>query len=443
MELKRDIFEVLLEWGKTKRSECLLIKGARQIGKTFIVRKLGHECYDQFVEINFVEQGEFCKVFDGNLDADTILSKISVLLPEVRFSRGRKTLLFLDEIQECPNARTALKFLATDDRCDVIASGSLLGIKYKRNRIRKPPRSIPVGYERQLMMYSLSFREYLRAKGYDDSQFELLRGYLIRREAIPEAIHHKFTSLVREYIVVGGMPEVVSSFLDSGHFGDVQRTQEKILNAYIDDIHKYAEAPDIPKIENCYRAIPRILAQENHKFKYSEVENGGSARKYLSSVDWLKDSHLATMAECVGTLAMGLSAYVRENWYKLYMSDIGLLCAMYGMAVKRAILDGSLAGHMKGGVFENFICGELERSGIPVRYYKTEHGDVEIEFVFENDDGVVPVEVKAKNGATASLNRALGLPVVPYGYKFISGNLGVMGKKLTLPHYLAFVLFAT
>lgn len=437
MELKREFLAILKRWKDTKRNECLLIKGARQIGKTFIVEKFGRECYENFVEINFIEQETLISAFDGNLDADTILSRISIYLPNARFEHGRKTLLFLDEIQECPQARTSLKFLAMDDRCDVIASGSLLGIKYKRGRKRKPPKSIPVGYERQMTMHSLSFREYLWARGYGDEQIEMLRGYFVRREVVPDAVNERFNELVREYIVVGGMPEVVCAFMENRHFGDVQRTQEKILAASVDDIHKYAEAPDIPKIENCYHAIPRILAGENHKFKYKEVERGGTARKYLSSVEWLRDAHLATMAECVGTLGIGLAAYVRENWYKLYLSDVGLLSAMYGMAVKRAILDGSLSGHMKGGIYENFICGELERSGFPIRYYKTEQGDVEVEFVLENDDGVIPVEVKAKNGATASFDRALRSVSVPYGYKFISGNVGVMVGKVSLPHYMA------
>ena len=440
VELKREFLETLKEWKRTKTNECLLIKGARQIGKTFIVEKFGRECYESFIEINFIEHPELIAVFDKSLDADTILSGISAYFPSARFLRGGRTLLFLDEIQECPNARTALKFLAVDDRCDVIASGSLLGIKYKRGRKRRPPKSIPVGYERQVTMHSLSFREYLWAKGYGDDQIDTLRAYFQRKEFVPEPINDKFNSLVREYMVVGGMPEVVRGFVENGHHGDVQRTQEKILAAYVDDIHKYAEAPDIPKIENCFRAIPRILAGENHKFKYSEVEKGGTARRYLASVEWLTAAHLATMAECVGNLELGLSAYVRENWYKLYLSDIGLLCALYGMVVKRAILSGNLSGSVKGGIYENLICGMLERTGFPIRYYKTEQGDVEIEFVIENDDGVIPLEVKAGNGATVSLDRALRRPSVSYGYKFTAGNVGTVGNKITLPHYMAMFL---
>lgn len=441
IELRREIYDTLEAWKAASKEECLLIKGARQIGKTYIVRKFGRECYEHFIEINFIEHEEFRPVFDHGLDAGTILSGITALLPNVKFIPG-KTLLFLDEIQECPNARTALKFLAMDKRCDVIASGSLLGIKYKRGRKRKPPKSYPVGYERQVTMHSLSFREYLWAKGYADEQLASLREAFEHRSIVQEPINEKFNSLVREYMVVGGMPEVVRSFVETGHYGEVQRIQEKLLTAYVDDIHKYAETPDIPKIENCHRAIPRILAGENHKFKYSEVEKGGTARKYLSSVTWLRDAHLATLAECVGNLELGLSAYVREDWFKLYLSDIGLLSAMYGVSVKRAILDGSLSGSMKGGVYENFICGELERNGFPIRYFKTEQGDAEIEFVVENEDGVIPIEVKARNGATVSLDRALKRPSVPYGYKFTSGNVGVAGKKISLPHYMVLFLRA-
>ena len=290
-------------------------------------------------------------------------------------------MLFLDEIQECPNARTALKFLATDDRCDVIASGSLLGIKFKKGRKRKAPKSIPVGFERQVTMHSLSFREYLRAVGYGDDQLAVLAGYFERRETVPDAINDKFNALVREYIVIGGMPKVVSTYLENRNHGEAQVEQEKILAAYVDDIHKYAEAPDIPKIEDCYRAIPRILAAENHKFKYSEVEKGGTARKYLASVEWLRGARLVSMAECVQNLECGISAYVRDSWFKLYFADVGLLSSMYGMPVKRKILDGTLAGSMKGGVYENFLAGVLERAGFPLYYYKTEQGDAEVEFV--------------------------------------------------------------
>ena len=435
-ELRRKFYEVLLGWKQNHHQECLLVKGARQIGKTYIVRKFGKENYESVIEINFVREPDFKSVFNGNLSADVIRAGISAIRRDVRFVDGR-TLLFLDEIQDCANARTALKFLAEDGRMDVIASGSLLGIKYKskKRREKNEPRSIPVGYERAVTMYSLSFEEFLWAKGYAEEDFNLLRGYLERREPVPEAINGRFLQLVREYIVVGGLPEVVREYLESNHFGVVQSLQEKILSDYIDDIHNYAEPVDVPKIERCYQAIPRILAKENRKFKWGEVDKLGSARKYLTSVDWLKDAKFVEAAECVNALEVGLAAYVQDNWFKLYLSDIGLLSAAYGMPVKKQLLDGLLKGTVKGGLYENFHASVLRRDGIPLRYYR--NGENEIEFIIETGRGIIPLEVKAKTGRTLSLDKVLARGEIPCGYKFTGGNVGISGKKITLPHYMS------
>ena len=438
-ELKRDFYDRMRQWKDHKNQECLLVKGARQIGKTFIVDKFGRENYQSYININFIDNPEFINVFAGNLDTETLLSGISALRPQARFIPGN-TLIFLDEIQECPEARTALKFLALDNRYDVVASGSLLGIKYKHGRRLAPPKSIPVGYERQMTMHSLSFEEFLWAKGYSDAPINRLRDFFTSRGAVPYSENSRFHALLREYIVVGGMPEVVSRYIDNRHFGEVQQIQEKILTAYSDDIHKYAESPDIPKIANCFRAIPRILAKENRKFKYSEIEKGGTARKYLASVEWLKDAGLVALAECAEVPLSGLAAYVREDWFKLYMCDIGLLCAQYGMLAKRQILDGTLKGAMKGGIYENLLAGILQRSGFPLYYYKRDEKQIEMEFLVESADGVVPVEVKAQTGRTVSLDKMLTDKDIPYGYKFTGGNVGVSGKKITLPHYMAMFL---
>lgn len=434
-ELKREFYDTLKEWKKRKGGECLLVKGARQIGKTFIIEKFGRENYTSMVEVNFIESPECIPIFDGSLDASGIYAGLTAVFPDARFVPG-DTLLFLDEIQECPNARTAMKFLALDGRCDVIASGSLLGIKYKRKSERQV-KSVPVGYERQVTMHSLSLREFLWAKGYADGQIEGLRGYFEKREKVPEPVNTKFHQLAREYVVVGGMPEVVSQYIDTPHFGDVQRTQEKLLASFLDDIQKYAEKADVQKIEQCYMAIPRLLAKENRKFKYAEVGRMGSARKYLSCVEWLRDAKLASLSECVEAPLAGLAAYVREGSFKLYLADVGMLCSLYGMLAKRQILDGSLVGSMKGGIYENLVAGILERNGIPLRYLSKDGGRLEMEFLVEAAEGIVPVEVKAQTGATKSLDKLLDEPNIPFGYKLTGGNVGVFGKKVTLPHYMA------
>ncbi len=374
---------------------------------------------------------------EGSLDVRSIRERLTALRGDVRIVPGR-TLLFLDEIQDCPDARTAFKPLALDGTFDVIASGSLLGIKYKKGRRARTPRSIPVGFEREVVMHSLSFAEYLEAKGFADESLALVRRCFERREPVPDAVNERFHALFREYAVVGGMPAVASAFLERGHYGEVQTLQEALTADYVADIRKYADKTDKPKIEACFRAIPRILAKENRKFKYAAVEDRGTARKYLASVEWLRDARLATLAECVNVALPGLAGYVKEEWFKLYLSDVGLLLASYGPLAKREMLAGTLAGPVKGGVFENLVAGVLERNGHPVRYYRND--DAEVEFLIENDDGVVPVEVKASSGRSRSLDRLLAGASVPYGIKLTGGNVGVAGKKVTLPHYMSMFL---
>ena len=437
MELRRKFYDFLIDWKTSKHQECLLVNGARQIGKTYIIEKFGRENYESFIEINFAIEPKCAAIFEGNLDVRSICERLTAIKDNVEIIPG-KTLLFLDEIQDCPNARTAFKPLAIDGRFDVVASGSLLGIKYKKDKLKRTPRSIPVGYERQVTMFSLSFEEFLWSRGFSEDSFALIRRAFERREEVPEAVNERFHRMLREYAVVGGMPAVVSSFADEGHYGKVQTLQESLVADIVADIHKYADKTDIPKIERCLNAIPRILSKENRKFKYAEVEDRGTARKYLPSVEWLRDARISTQAECVNMALPGLAGYVRDEWFKLYLSDVGLLMSMYGMLAKRQLLDKSLAGTVKGGVYENLIAGILERNGFPIRYYRNDAA--EVEFLTEVDDGVVPVEVKASSGRTRSLDDLLKGDAVPYGYKLTDGNVGVVGKKVTLPHYMAMFL---
>lgn len=440
-EFRRKFYEQLMQWKISHHQECLLVKGARQVGKTFIIEKFGREQYESFIEFNFVLNPDACSIFDGSLMADDLYRKISAYDATRRLLPGR-TLIFLDEIQECANARTALKSFAQDGRYDVIASGSLLGIKYKnkKTRERHEPKSIPVGYERQVTMHSLDFEEFLWARGVTEAAIDVLRGYCKKLEPVPDAVNRKYSDLLKEYLIVGGMPAVVKAYVDAGDFGPVQGEQEKLLASYVDDIHKYADTTDIPKIEACYRAIPRILAKENRKFKYAEVEKGGSERKYASSIDWLCDASFASRALNVTTAEVPLNAQVRDGWFKLYMSDIGFLSALYGTEAKGLLYSGRFKGNAKGGLYENLIANILERKGLPLYYLKTEDGSREVEFALERDGGIVPIEVKSTNGSTKSLNEVLECPDVPYGYKFIDGNVGVSGKKITLPHYMGMFL---
>ena len=272
-ELRRKFYDDLVNWKRTHHQECLLVKGARQIGKTYIIEKFGRENYESLLTFNFILEPDAAELFEGSLKAEDLYKKISAYDATKQLIPGR-TLIFLDEIQECANARTALKSFALDGRYDVIASGSLLGVKYrnKRSRAKYEPKSIPVGYERSVMMHSLDFEEFLWAKGVSVEAIEVLRGYYRSRTHVPDVLNRRYADYLREYLIVGGMPAVVKAFLDKGDFGPVQSEQEKILTAYMDDVHKYADTTDVPKIEGCYRAIPRLLAKENRQFNSAEVE---------------------------------------------------------------------------------------------------------------------------------------------------------------------------
>lgn len=428
--LKRKFYDKLIEWKNKKSHTCLLVKGARQIGKTFIIDLFGRENYQSYIYINFIEMPQTKDIFNGELSADEIYKRLTLVMPDVVYIEN-DTLIFLDEIQECPNARTALKFLALDGRFDVIASGSLLGISYKEVS------SIPVGYEEPVEMYSLDFEEFLWAVGYDEEKISVLREYFDKKETVPESVHNKMMSLLREYITIGGMPAVVNRFIETQHFGEVQTIQQMILDSYFDDISKYASNTEKPKVKNAYLSIPKQLAKENKKFQFSVVEKKATARKYENSVEWLRDASLVRMCYNVAAPDFPLTAYEKDNQYKLYTSDIGLLVAMYGFDMKKAVIDNTLKGNVKGGIYENLILDMMSKRCYKLNYYRTDNGSTEIEFLMTKDAQVIPIEVKAGNGSTISLNTLLEKEDIPYGYKLISGNVGVNGKKIVLPLYMA------
>lgn len=439
--LQRKIYQFLLDWKASKHRECLLIKGARQIGKTFIVQQFGAAEYESFVEINFVRFPSLKEIFEGDLDATEIYKRMTAHLPGIRLIEG-KTLIFLDEIQRCAKARTALKFLAEDDRFDVIASGSLLGLHYGQDDDDEVDEveSIPVGFERQVVMYSMDFEEFLWAYGYGDDTIRYLRSFFTSLAKVPEDINAKFENLLREYIVVGGMPEVVAAFVKNKDFGEVQSIQEKILAAYDDDIALHAKGAEKVKVRACYNSLPKQLARENKKFKYSEVEKKATSRKYSDSITWLADANLAYLCHNVYEPYLPLSANGKENEFKVYVNDTGLLMARYGMQTKLAVLTGKILGNAKGGIYENLISEMLVKRGYSLNYYKTDNSSMEIEFVIERNGGVVPVEVKAGNTSSPSLNRFVEQFHPEEAYKLIDGNIGTTGGKITLPHYMAMFL---
>ena len=431
--LKRKFYSFLEEWKKSKKKECLLVKGARQIGKSFIIRRFGMDKYKCFIEINFEERPELKNIFDGNLDVNNLIRKISLHLENVSFTPG-ETLIFLDEIQSCPQARTSLKFWAEDARFDVIASGSLLGINYKEVS------SFPVGYEWQVEMHSLDFEEFLWARGVPDEIIVDLKKHFDERLPVEKSVNDKMESFMREFMVIGGMPAVVNVFLETNNYGEVHKMQMMILDAYLNDIAKYAPTKDKPKARNCYLSIPRQLSKENTKFVYGLVEKGGTARKYANSLDWLRDSNIVRYCYNVVPPTFPLVAYVRQEQFRIYANDIGLLVAMFGFEMKAAIVNDTLVGAIKGGIYENLIADFLLKKNIPLFYFKRDDSSSEIEFLLEKESSVVPIEVKSNKGSTSSLDSLLKKEDVKIGYKIMNCNLGKNGKKITMPHYMAMFL---
>lgn len=439
--LRRKIYDDLLKWKENHREECLLIKGARQTGKTFIAEQFGREQYRSFIEINFIEHPELKEAFQGSLESEEILKRLSLMIPGMKVIPG-DTLLFLDEIQKCAQARTALKFLARDSRIDVIASGSLLGLHYGEDADPEVEKveSIPVGYEKQIDLYSLDFEEFLWAEGYDDNSIQTLKGWFERLERVPDAVNQKFETLFREYMAVGGMPEAVNMYEKSKNFSEVQDTQMKILASYDDDISNHARGEMKTKVRETYDSIPRQLAREYRKFKYSEIEHKATSRKYGSSVQWLSDAGLISLCRNVSEPYIPLTANEKENEFKVYMNDTGLLTAMYGLEAKRVLLDNSMRGNAKGGLYENIIGELLAKNGYSLHYYKLSSNTQELEFLIEKDGEVVPVEVKAGNTSTLSLNTYIRNFHPSKAYKLIDGNIGISEGRITLPHYMVMFL---
>lgn len=437
--LRRKIYDTLLNWKQNHGQECLLIKGARQIGKTYIIDYFGRKNYKSYLYINFIFDSSTVSIFDGNLDIDSLIKTISLIFPSFKLLPN-ETLIFLDEIQACPRARTALKSFALDGRIDVIASGSLLGINFFENKASIGETindSIPVGYEHQIMMYSLDFEEYLWARGYTEENIGILKEAFQTLTPLPTPINEKMHELFREYLINGGMPEVVNSFVETNNYGTAFDVQKKILNSNLDDIARYASVVEKPKIRACYLSLPAQLAKENKKFKYSVVEKGGSSRRFSTSIDWLKETSLVNVCHNVTSPNLPLSVYKIEDIFKLYVTDVGIYCAMMGFEIKNAIYNNTISGFAKGGIYENAIMAFLVRRGYTPYYWLPKTNLAEIDFLIEKDGVVVPIEVKSSNNTSKTFDELLKREDIKYGYKLVYGNIGKSGKKITLPHYMA------
>ena len=415
----------------------MIVKGCRQCGKTFSVLEFARQNYEHVVYINFFQNPDSSAIFSGSLDVDHIVMMISAVLgPSARFEAGR-TAIILDEIQECPEARTALKFFMLDGRYDVLATGSLLGVR----GYGQEPRSIPVGYETVLDMYPLDLEEFFWANGITDEMIRVLRECLNRQEVVPDALHKRMRELLLQYVAVGGMPAVVQQFVDSKDMSAVSSLQRDIVRSYEDDMLKYADKKDKGRIAECFRSIPRQLSKENKKFQYSLVKKGATAAQFAGCLQWIEDAGIISRCYNLTLPELPLSGNAVEDIFKVYMTDIGLLMSMLEDGTQFDVLQGKLYGY-KGAIFENLAADLFTKMGRKLYYFHKDSG-LEIDFVIRWRGEPTLVEVKSTNGNTKSAKTILNHPEkyhVSRCIKLCDGNISRNENILSLPLYMGFML---
>ena len=435
--LKRKIEQRLVEWKNSAGRKPLIIKGCRQCGKTYSVLDFAKKHYSHTVYLNFFENPDYAAVFSGSLEVDHIIIMLSALLGKEAIFEAGETVLILDEIQDCPEARTALKFFHLDGRFDVIGTGSLLGVK----GYGKEPKSIPVGSETIIDMYPLDFEEFLWANGIAEPVIELLKKNLDAETPVPEALHQRMRQLLLQYAVVGGMPEAVQTFVDTRQMNDVLRIQRDIIRSYEDDMVKYAEKKDKSRIKECFQSIPKQLSKENKKFQYSVVKKGSTASKYEGSLQWIEDARIITRCYNLSITELPLDGNAEKDTFKVYMKDCGLFVSMLEDGTQYDILQGNLYGY-KGALFENLIADIFAKMGRKLYYFHKDSG-LEIDFVIRYRGECTLVEVKASTGNTKSTKTILRHPEKYHVYNAIKlgdYNIGRTDQILTLPLYMAFLL---
>ena len=435
--LERKIDAYLSNWKSNPQRKPLIVKGARQIGKTESIRAFGKANYESVIEINFVLEKKFRAIFDDGYEVDTIIKNISLREPSLKFI-PHKTLLFFDELQKCPDCATSLKSFCLDGRYDVICSGSLMGIYYEEIE------SNAVGFKEDYEMHSMDFEEFLWAKGYRRDQIEDLYRHMMELQPFSQLEMDTFMDIFREYMTLGGMPEVVKKFIDNGHFGGTLKLQRQLLKDYEEDITKYASQTDKAKILAVYNHISTFLAKENKKYQITKVAKGARNREYIGAKDWLSQAGVVNVCYCLNNVELPLKGNYNPEYYKLYYHDTGLLIASLDEEAQEDLRANKNFGTYKGAIYENIVGEMLIKSGYEQLYfYRHDNPSLEMDFFVRDADSLIPVEVKAKDGATASLNNLIkwdSYPDVKYGIKLGYKNIGWNGQFYTFPYFVTFLL---
>ena len=433
--LKRKITQKLLEWKNEKNKQCLLVRGARQVGKTYIIEDFAKKNYKSYIYINFELYPEYKQIFDGNLDIKTLKMKLEVTLPETPLITNN-TILFLDEIQACPNARTALKTFALDQTIDVIASGSLLGLYYKEIS------SYPVGYERVIDMYPLDFEEFLWGIGIKEEIISLARSSFENKQPLDEYILKQLEEQFKMYLLVGGMPRIVESYIETSSLAKVLELQKGILENYKLDILKYADEKEKQKIINCFESIPIQLSKPNKKFSYANIINNTTSdgeRKYTSSIEWLRDAGIINFCYNLSEPAAPLASNIKLNCYKIYVRDIGLLVALFESGVQKDILNDNLYIN-EGAILENVCAEEIKIKYDKVMYFEKK-SKLEIDFILNIDGKVTALEIKSGNNKQAkSLKSIIDNYKTVTRYIKLEKNTNIYVDEDNIEHYPLFMI---
>ena len=434
--LKRKIDKYLTDWKNRSDRKPLIIKGARQIGKTRSVEWFAGQNYASVIEINFIEQKKYREIFNDGFEVDAILKNISLLNPELKFIPGN-TIFFFDELQACPNCATSLKFFKLDGRFDVICSGSLMGISYMEIE------SNSVGYKEDYEMHSMDFEEFLWAMGYNDEFTADLLSHMLDVRPLSELQMDTLMSLFRDYVIIGGMPEVVSTYVRNKNFSGTLDIQRQLLKDYEEDITKYVEGLDKAKVKAVYNHISTFLAKENKRFQITKIARNARNRDYMGCVEWLADAGVVNVCYCLNQPELPLKGNYDPKMYKIYFKDTGLLIASLDEEAQEDLRANRNLGTYRGAIYENIVGDMLVKQGCRLFYYHSDRPALEMDFFIRDADSLIPVEVKANDGATASLNRLLNddkYNDVKYGIKLGYRNIGFNGKFYTFPYFLTFLL---
>ena len=436
MYFKRKIDAYLEDWKATQKHHPLVVQGARQIGKTESIMHFAEKNYKSVIAINFVEEPKYKVIIDRGFSAEAIIQMISLVNPSHRFI-PHETLIFWDEIQEFPEIATALKFFDIDGRYDVICSGSMLGVQYKRVN------SFSMGYKTDFTMRSMDFEEFLWACGYGDDLREMILEHMVNLLPFTEGELNIVQEKYMDYIILGGMPAIVSDFIESKTFTNTLSMQKQLVLEYGNDIRKYTEGLDQAKVISVFESVPSQLAKENKKFQFSKVAHGAKARDYWGCVEWLRDAGIVTPCHCLLFPELPLQGNCDISKFKLYVSDTGLLVSMIDKEAQEDLKVRRNLGVYKGAIYENMVGEALSKSGYSLYYYKREDSTLEEDFFVRDAEHLYPVEVKATNGRMKSLRTLIESDKyhdIQHGFKFASANIGKTETVTTFPYFCAFLL---